>query len=52
MDLLFNLINRLFLRYFYWLILAVLLIMVIYRIGFHTSVPCFNEEAMKSLMPN
>jgi len=52
MDLLFNLINRFFLRYFYWLILAVLLLMIIYRIGFHIPNPCFNEEALKSLMSN
>ena len=46
MNLLFILIER----YFLWIALAVLLMMLIYRIAFHIPVPAFNEEAIKNLM--
>jgi len=48
MNLLFILIKR----YFFWIALAVLLMILIYRIAFHAPVPGFNEEAIKNLMPN
>ena len=32
------------------LLLAVILIIAIYRIGFHIPVPAFNEEAMSNLL--
>jgi hypothetical protein len=32
-----------------WMLIAVVAAIVIYRVGFHTPVPGFNEEALKSL---
>jgi preprotein translocase subunit SecY len=36
-------------RYLLWAALAVVVVIVIYRIGFHRPVPGFNEEAVRSL---
>ena len=46
MNLLFILIER----YFLWIALAVLLMMLIYSIALHVPVPAFNEEALTTLM--
>jgi len=37
-------------RCFLWAVLAVVIIIIIYRIGFHRPVPGFNEEALRKLM--
>jgi len=37
-------------RRFLWAVLVVVIIIIIYRIGFHRPVPGFNEEAIRKLM--
>jgi len=37
-------------RCFLWAVLVVVVVIIIYRIGFHRPVPGFNEEAIRKLM--